>query len=227
MIVSIHQPAYIPWLKYFHKIAKSDIHIFLNDAEYSKNNLFNRNKIKTAQGEMWLTIPIKYKSDNLICETKIDNNSDWGKKHWKTIKLNYAKAPYFKEYANIFEKFYLQNYEYLSDLTIAINKAIAELLEIKVKFIKSSELKVGGTKNEKLINLCKAVDADTYLSGQGAKAYMNKNLFLNNNIKVNYQEFLNPKYKQLWGDFVPDLSIIDFLFNCGKEEIKKYLWKKN
>lgn len=223
MTASIHQPAYIPWLKYFHKIAKSDIHVFLDDVEYSKNNLFNRNKIKTAQGEAWLTIPIKYKSDNLIYETKIDNNSNWRKKHWKTIKLNYSKTPYFKEYANIFEKFYSQDYEHLSDLTIAINKAIAKLLGIKVKFIKSSELKVEGAKNEKLINLCKAVGADTYLSGQGAKAYMDKDLFLSNGIKVNYQEFLDPIYEQLWGDFIPNLSIIDFLFNCGKEEIKKSL----
>lgn len=223
MIISIHQPAYIPWLGYFDKIAKGDIHIFFDDAEYSKNNLFNRNKIKTAQGELWLTVPIKYKSDALICTTKIDNSSDWKKKHWKTIKLNYAEAPYFKDYADIFENFYLQGQEYLSDLTIGMNKIIAELIGIKVKFIKSSDLKVDGKKNEKLINLCKAVGADIYLSGQGAKAYMDEEFFLANNIKIHYQEFHHPVYKQLWGEFIPNLSIIDFLFNCGADKFKEIL----
>lgn len=221
---SIHQPAYIPWLGYFDKMAKSDIHIFLDDAKYSKNNLFNRNKIKTPQGEAWLTIPVKYKSDLPICQTQIDNSSDWRKNHFKTIKLNYARAPYFKEYLDFLEKFYSKNWRYLSDLTISMNKAIADLLGIEVKFLKSSELKVAGTKNEKLINLCKKVRADTYLSGLGAKdthlnpygkPYLDEELFLKNNIRVIYQKFSYPQYQQLWGEFIPNLSIIDLLFNCG------------
>lgn len=220
MTVSIHQPAHLPWLGYFDKIAKSDFHIFFDDAEYSKNNLFNRNKIKTPRGELWLTIPVKYKSDLPICKTLIDNSADWKKNHWKTIKINYSKAPFFENYSDFFEKFYLQNWKYLSDFTIAMNKVISELLGIKVKFVKSSELKAGGKKNEKLINLCKAVGADVYLSGQGAKTYMDEELFLKNNIKINYQKFSHPEYKQLWGKFMPNLSIIDFLFNCGGDKFK-------
>lgn len=218
--VSIHQPSYMPWLGYFDKIAKSDIHIFLDDVKYSKNNLFNRNKIKTPQGEAWLTVPVKYKSDLLICQTQIDNNSNWRKNHLKTIKLNYAKAPYSKEYSDFLEKFYSKNWQYLSDLTISMNKAMADLLGIKVKFLKSSDLKVAGAKNEKLINLCKKVKADTYLSGLGAKSYLDEELFLKNNIKVNYQQFNNPIYKQLWGEFIPNLSIIDILFNCSTNNFK-------
>lgn len=223
MIVSIHQPAYIPWLGYFDKIAKSDIHIFFDDAEYSKNNLFNRNKIKTPQGWIWLTVPVKYKSNTSICETKIDNAVNWRRNHWNSIKANYSRAPYFKKYSDIFEKFYLKNWEHLSDLTISMNRTIANMLGIKTKFVKSSELKVPGRKNEKLINLCKAVGADTYLSGQGAKAYMNENLFATNNVRVIYQKFDYPTYKQLWGEFIPNLSAIDFLFNCGIEECMKIL----
>jgi hypothetical protein len=220
MIASIHQPAYIPWLGYFDKIAKSDIHIFFDDAEYSKNNLFNRNKIKTPQKEMWLTVPIQYESDAPINQIKISNSANWRKKHWKAISVNYARAPYFKKYSGIFEKIYSQDWEYLSDLSVEMNKNIAGLLGIKTKFVKSSDLNVDGRKNEKLINLCAAMGADSYLSGQGAKAYMDDELFLQNNIKVQYQEFQLPVYEQLWGEFIPNLSIIDFLFNCGGDMFK-------
>ncbi len=235
MIVSIHQPAYIPWLGYFDKIAKSDLHIFFDDANYSKNNLFNRNKIKTPNGELWFSIPISYRSNTPICETKIDNSSNWAEKHFKTIELNYARSPYFKKYADIFEKIYSQKWEYLSEITISMNKLITELLGIKLKFIKSSELKAEGVKNEKLINLCRAVGADTYLSGRGAKdlnlnpygkPYLDEELFLKNNIKVNYQQFIHPVYEQLWGEFIPNLSTIDFLFNCGADKFKEILDKK-
>lgn len=221
MIVSIHQPAYIPWLGYFDKIAKSEVHIFLDDVEYSKNNLFNRNKIKTPQGWMWLTIPIYYKSNMLICDTKISNTPKWTREHWRSIKTNYSKAEYFKDYSNEIMDFYLRDWEKLMDFTISMNKKIAALLGIKTKFIKSSELHVLGKRNEKLINLCKAVGADTYLSGQGAKAYMNEKLFLANNIKIRYQDFHQPIYKQLWGDFIPNLSVIDFLFTCDTNVFTK------
>ena len=222
MIASIHQPAYIPWLGYFDKLSKSDIHIFFDDAEYSKNNLFNRNKIKTPQGAIWLTVPIKYKSGLPINKTKIDNSSVWQEEHWKTLNANYARAPHFKKYSDIFfKKIYSQDWEFLSDLTIEMNKIIADLLEIKVKFMKSSDLNVEGKRNEKLINLCKKAEADVYLSGQGARVYMDENLFLLNNIKVIYQEFQHPAYEQLWGDFIPNLSAFDFLFNCGGEKFRK------
>lgn len=232
MTVSIHQPAYMPWLGYFDKMAKSDIHVFFDDAEYTKNNLFNRNKIKTPQGELWLTIPINHKIGLPISEATIDNTFDWRNKHWNAIKMNYAKAPYFKKYSDIFGKIYSQNWEYLSDITISMNRTITDLLGTKVKFIKSSDLKVIGTKNEKLINLCKAVGADTYLSGRGAKdvhlnpygkPYLDEELFLKNNIKVDYQQFNHPVYEQLWGEFIPNLSIIDFLFNCGAGKFKEII----
>ncbi|MBI2627886.1 MAG: WbqC family protein [Candidatus Niyogibacteria bacterium] len=220
MIASIHQPAYIPWLGYFDKIARSDIHIFLDDAEYSKNNLFNRNKIKTSQGEMWLTVPVQYKSDAPINQIKIDNSVNWREKHWKAISINYARAPYFKKYSDSFKEIYSQDWEFLSDLTVEMNKNIAGLLGIKTKFVKSSDLNVEGRKNEKLINLCLAIGADSYLSGQGAKTYMDGELFLQKNIKVQYQEFQPFVYEQLWGKFIPNLSVIDFLFNCGGDALK-------
>jgi hypothetical protein len=218
MIASIHQPAYLPWLGYFDKISKSDVHIFFDDAQYSKNNLFNRNRIKTQIGELWLTVPIRYKSGRSICETEIDNSSNWREKHWKTITCNYSKARFFKEYAGMFEEIYSRDWKILSDLTIAMNETICEIMGIKTKFYRSSELKAEGMSNEKLINLCKNIGADVYLSGQGAKAYMNEDLFREQGITVEYQEFSYPVYPQQWGEFIPNLSVIDYLFNCGVEK---------
>ena len=216
-IVSIHQPAYIPWLGYFHKISQSDIHVFYDDAEYSKNNLFNRNKIKTPQGEQWLTVPVRYHSKEKINQIKISTNN-WQKKHWQSIKMNYSGAPYFKEYEDFFEKFYQKKYSMLSELAIEMNKAICELLGIKTKFLLSSELDVEGKSNERLVNICKKIGADTYLSGKGAvDSYLDKNMFTKNNIKVEIQDFHYPTYKQLWGEFVPNLSILDILFNYGPD----------
>jgi len=218
MIVSIHQPAYIPWLGYFDKISKSDIHIFFDNAQYSKNNLFNRNKIKTPQGDVWLTIPVKYKKGKSINEIEIDNSTNWREKHWKTITCNYSKSLFFDKYIGIFEYFYLNDWRYLSDFTIAMNKKICQMMGIQTKFVISSEIQTDGISNEKLINLCKKVDADVYLSGQGAKVYMNEKLFNESKIKVEYQNFSYPTYKQLWGDFIPNLSVIDYIFNCGLKE---------
>lgn len=217
MIVSIHQPAYIPWMGYFDKIAKSDIHIFLDDVEYSKNNFFNRNKIKTPIGWMWLTIPVNYKNGQKICETKISNSFDWKRKHLTAIQANYSNAKYFSKYSCELKECYNIEAMYLSDFTINMNMIIADLLDINVKFVKASDLNAQGSKNERLINLCKSVAGDTYLSGQGAKEYMDDQLFLNNGINVIYQDFTPPRYEQLWDDFIPNMSIMDYIFNCGVE----------
>lgn len=233
---SIHQPAYIPWLGYFDKIAKSDIHIILDDAEYSKNDLFNRNIINTPKGWIWLTIPVKYKNKTPINQIKIDNSKNWKETHWKSIQLNYKKAPFFNEYSKNFEKLYSKDWEYLSDFVIAVNQEILNILGIKAKLVKSSDIKAKGSKNEKLLNLCKATNTKVYLSGKGAKdpkhgAYLDENLFLKNNINIKYQEFEHPKYEKIWNEFTPDLekrdvsnlSVLDILFTLGKEKVAEFI----
>lgn len=232
-IVSIHQPAYLPWLGYFDKIAKSDIHVFLDDAEYSNAILLGRNKIKTPQGALWLTVPVHHKNTAKIYEIKITANVNWRKKHWQTIKVNYARAPFFSQYQDIFASIYNKEWNNLADLNIYMNKMISELLGIRVRFIKSSELNAGGKRSEKLVNICKELGADVYLSGKGAvsvehnytgKPYLDIDMFKKNDIKVEIQEFSYPQHKQLWGEFIPNLSIIDILFNHG-DESKKFIYK--
>lgn len=216
MIVSIHQPAYIPWMGYFDKMAKSDVHIFLDDVLYSKNNLFNRNKIKTPQGSQWLTIPVNAHSHLPLNQIKIDDTQPWQKQHWTAIVLNYSRAKFFKQYETGLKPLYQQPWEYLVDFNIALNQLIAGWLKITPKFYKSSEMSVPGTSNLRLVNLCLKVGAQAYLSGQGAKKiYLDETVFKDHKIKIVYQQFKLKPYPQLWGQFIPDLSVLDYLFNVN------------
>jgi hypothetical protein len=218
MIAGIHQPNYIPWSGYFYKIAKSDVFIFLDNVPYTKNSFINRNKIKTQHGEAWMTISVltKGRYGQMINEVKINNNVPWGKIHWKTIEANYAKAPYFKEYKHLFEDIYQKNWEKLIELNEALIKLICDILCIKnIKFIRASELGVSGRNTELLINICKATGADSYFSGSGGKKYMEEESFEKEGVKLKYSEFQHPTYDQLWGNFSPNLSVIDLIFNKG------------
>lgn len=218
MIVSIHQPNYLPWLGYFYKIANSDIFVIQDNLLYIKKSFINRNTIKTPRGAQWLTLNVlsKGRSGQLINEVEIDNSIQWGRIHLKTLEANYGKAPYFQEYRDQFESIYQEKWESLADLNETLVRQICEMLSIKnVKIVRTSELGVCGKSTSLLINICKAVGADTYLSGFGGKKYMDEGLFENEGIKLKYSEFQHPVYNQLFGDFVPNLSVIDFIFNEG------------
>ncbi len=230
MIAGIHQPNYIPWSGYFYKIANSDIFIFLDNVPYTKNSFINRNKIKTQHGEAWMTISVltKGRYGQMINEVEINNNIPWGKIHWKTIEANYAKAPYFEEYKHLFEDIYQKKWENLMEFNEAMIKMICEILCIKnIKFIRASELDVSGKNTRLLINICKAVGADSYFSGSGGKKYMDEELFEEEGVKLKYSEFQHPVYDQLWGDFSPNLSVIDLIFNKGGSNLELFYRKDN
>ncbi|MCK4634739.1 MAG: WbqC family protein [Candidatus Aenigmarchaeota archaeon] len=216
MIVGIHQPNYIPWLGYFYKIAKSDVFVLLDNVNYTKNSFINRNKIKTQNGGVWLTVNVltKGRYGQLINEVEIDNSKLWNKVHWKTIFFNYSKAPLFNEYGHFLEEIYERKWEKLIDLNESLIKLICELSGIKnVKFIRASELNASGNGTDLLIDICKKLGADTYLSGFGGRNYMEEKKFKGDDIELKYYDFKHPIYKQLWDGFVPNLSVIDFLFN--------------
>ena len=197
----------------------SDVFIFLDDVQYSRGGFFNRNVIKCQNGKMWLTVPV-YKG-NLIKDAKIDNNQKWNKKHLKSIKTNYSKSPYYKDYIDIFEEFYSKQWSNLSQLDIEITKKLFDILGIKIKTYISSELDVHEKDpNLRLIKLCKKIKATTYLSGIGGKNYLNEDLFNNNKIKLEYQNFKHPVYLQLYDDFIENMSIIDIILNHEKKSLK-------
>lgn len=217
--ISIHQPMYLPYQGYFNKMKNVDIFVIGDDVHYSKNYYYNRNRIKTPDGVLMLTIPLINKHGKRLNEVLIDNNSNWQKKHLNPLKNYYKKAIYFKNYIDFFEDIYSTRYETLQDLNMKTLFYLMEQLNINIPIHFTSELLkdyVSTGKTQRIIDICKKLDADVYLSGIGGKNYLDENLFKENDISLVYQNFVPREYKQLWGQFVPNLSIIDILFNEGE-----------
>ena len=213
--VTIHQPMYLPYPGIFNKMKNADIFVFLDDAQYSDGYFYNRNRIKTSKGTLMLTVPIIKSSGQKLNEVKIATNIKWQKKHLKSLYANYSKADYFNSHIDFFEKIYSTQWENLHDLNVKTMVHIKETLDINVPFYFSSELKCKTTGTQRIIDICRTLDADVYLSGISGKDYLDPKLFESNNIKLEYQKQAPRKYKQLWGNFIPNLSIIDLIFNLG------------
>ena len=218
--IAILQPSYIPWIGYFEQILNVDIFIFYDDVQYTKNDWRNRNKIKTKDDSAWLTIPVKCMSNQKINEVIIDNSKIWQEKHLKSIKQYYSKSLYFEEIFPILKKNIKSKEVFLHDISINIIKDLLEYLHINTKIYSSSQLNINGDKNTRLINICKYFNADIYYSGQAAREYLDIEQFNKNDIKVMFQDYIHPEYNQLNGKFKAYLSIIDLLFNYGKNSIE-------
>lgn len=217
MLCAIHQLHYLPWLRYFHKIAVADVFVVLDDIQFNKNGWQNRNKIKTKDEWMYLTIPVHYSLDLKINEIKIDNSINWQKKHLQSIKTNYSKAPFFKNYLPQIEKFYFKSYEFLFEICWEMLNFFLKVLNIKTKIILNSHLNIEDIATDRLINICKKVSATSYLSGEYAtEVYLDVEKFKKENIEIFLQKWEAPAYNQLYkNNFIKDLSIIDLLFNEG------------
>lgn len=218
--VGIHQPNFVPWLGYFYKIMKSDVFVFLDDVQYVKRSFINRNKIKTKNGEHYIRLPLhqkgKYKQSILDCVV-------FDKEHtldslFKTVQMSYGKSKYFNDYFEDFKEALREGEDSLVDINISLIKWILEIMEEPLVFKRSSELEgVSGTSTERLISICKSVGAERYLSGHGGEKYQDKKMFDDANIELVITDFDHPVYSQIWGDFIPNLSIIDLIFNHGKD----------
>lgn len=222
MIVSAHQPQYIPWLGYFDKIAKCDNFVFLDNVQYKEREFQNRNKIRTKDGSSWLTVPVisQGKGRQNIKEVRIDNQIAWQRKHLGALRSAYAKAGFFDKYYSFFEKVLARDWKYLKDLNIEIIRFILNDLSIITPISFESDLGVATLSSERLKDICRKLKADTYLSGSGGRDYLEVALFEHENINVIYQDFKHPQYKQCFYPFMPYMSIIDLLFNCGPEAKK-------
>jgi len=219
--LAVLQPSYIPWLGYFEQISAVDTFIFFDDVQYTVRDWRNRNYIKATPDKLLLTVPVHGSQTILIKDVKIDSEQQWAKKHLKAIKYNYAKAPHLKEIIELLEPILNHNWTYLAELNIGIIQAINAYLDIKTKLLRSSQLNIAvEDKNDRLINICKGFGATHYYTGKAAKEYMDVDLFQKNNIKVIFQDYTHPIYSQQNGDFIPFLSIIDLLCNCGKASLQ-------
>lgn len=216
MIIACHQPNYLPWLGYFHKIANSDVFVLFDDVQIPNGKNFGtRISIKTSNGVLDLTIPILNRGDGILIKDAKMADKTWQKKHLKSIILSYQKAPYFKQYIGEIESIYNFEWENLCDFNITLIKLIIKFLGIKTKLVLSSELGVYSTGEQRIIEMVKKLGGDTYLSGIGAgsKRYIREEDFKKEGIKLKWQDFIHPVYPQLYGEFIPNLSVIDYLFN--------------
>jgi len=226
MIISVHQPQYIPWLGYFHKIDKSDCFVFLDTVQYKTREFINRNKIRTRDSWMWLSVPVKTSagSRRKMSEVLVDNEQDWAQEHQRSLEVWYAGAPFFKDYFPFFASLYAQRWERLIDLNVAIIRYVLEQLTIKTPLYFESELGTSQTSTARIIEICRKLNADTYLSGIGGRQYLREELFNEAGINLIYQEFHHPQYRQkitaAGGNFEPYMSVVDLLFNEGPRSIE-------
>jgi len=234
MIITGHQPNYLPYLGFFHKISLADQperplgragkFVIVDTTQYVKRGPFgwiNRNKIRTKEGWQWLTVPVlsKGKYTQRIIDTFIDNSKDWQHQHWRAISLAYQKAHHFNEHKNFFRKIYETKWEKLADISEAIIRYVIDALGIKIEITKTSVIGADGKGADLIIDMCKKLGADTYIHGKHGKDYIDPVKFADNNIKCIYQEFTHPVYRQIYEPFMPEMSVIDLLFNCGPESL--------
>lgn len=222
--IAILQSNYIPWKGYFDLIAAVDEFIIYDEMQYTKNDWRNRNKLKTPKGTEWITIPTGQDINRKICDVEI-KDTKWQKKHWKTFESNYSRAPHFKEISEWLYPIYNQEtHDNLSSINKQLIKAICNYLGIKTLISDSRDYKIGEGKVQRLINLCIQAKASKYLSGPAAREYIDETLFTNHDITVNWFDYSQyPEYPQAWGDFEHGVSILDLLFNCGRDS---YLYMK-
>jgi hypothetical protein len=220
MIVGIHQPNYLPYLGFFDKMKRSDIFVIYDDAQFNKEDFQQRNKIKIYQGWKWLNVPV-LKEYIPIKDIKIRNeltlkNVKWSNAHLRDIHDNYKNAPYYEKYKNDFETIYNTNYARLIDLNMDIIKILMKAFDIKTKLVFSSDLGFSSKSTERLVEIVEAVEGDIYLSGSMGRNYLDLSLFDRRDIKVEFQDFKHPIYRQCYENFIPNMSAIDALFNAGE-----------
>lgn len=217
--IAILQPNYIPWKGVFDVINRVDVFVFYDDVQYTVKDWRSRNKIRTAQGDIWLSVPVLSggRHNQRICDALICQSSKWQNKHYKALKTNYQKAKFFKDYEYILDEIYLANrWEKISELNIFSTKLIARVLGIEVEWYKSSDLSQTGAKDgEKAIKICKLLDCDVLLNGPVSREFMDESLFIKSNVKLEYMEYVYPEYPQLHRPFAHQVTVLDVIFNCG------------
>ncbi len=219
--VAILQPSYLPWLGFFEQMSRVDQFVLLDDVQYTRRDWRNRNKVRVNEGWAWLTVPVLQKSrfSQSLLETRIDNSVSWRRKHLETLRQHYGKAPYFEKYFPRCQQIYAQDWEFLFDLCHETILFLKEEMGIETPLLRSSQLKTCGEKTERLISICRELGATHYLSGEAASDYISKEGFSSQDIGLEYQNYEHPVYPQRYPGFIPYLSALDLLFNCGEQSL--------
>jgi hypothetical protein len=219
-VAAIHQPNYLPWLGYFHKMKAADVFVFLDTVDYQSGNAFsitNRARIKGGNSVVLLTVPISGKTaSRRIHDVCVDFSTPWARKHLRSIEMSYRRARYFSPMFEVLEAVLSSPPVFLAELNSRLILEVSRYLKVSTPIVYASALGVGAVdRNQRLIEVCERVGATTYLSGQGGQKYNDEALFLQHGIRLTYTRFTSPEYPQLHGEFVPGLSVIDAIFNCG------------
>jgi hypothetical protein len=224
-VIGIVQPTYLPWLPFFERMVHADVFIYLDDVKYSKNSFHNRNSVKGPKGKALLTVPVLYagNSDALINEIKVDNTKDWRKTHWKSIQQWYAKAPFLNHYKSKLEELFYSKQEKLIDVVLPYIQFLKQELKIQTPCHLSSSLSAIGSRNEKLVNLCKHFGGTGFIVKPGTEDYHPPEEFSPHGIDLTPLRYTSFKYSQLHGDFESNLSALDFILNCGPTNLKEIL----
>lgn len=216
--VVIHQPDFAPYLGFFHRFLHADLYIALDHVQFvsSSRSWTNRDKIKTAQGEKWLTVSVKKAPrDTAINRIELSTDINWRQDNLRLLEQNYRKAPRYHELMPEIERLYARPFHLLRDFNIASIEMLMDMLDVRIPWVWSSSLDPVGAKNELLVDLLQKVSATHYLAGVGARDYFQPEPFANAGIEVAWQNFLHPVYVQQFGEFMPYLSALDVLFNHG------------
>jgi hypothetical protein len=220
MIVAVHQPQYLPWLGYFDKIRRADIFVLLDNVQFKKNEWQNRNRIKTAQGSQWLTVPVGYKYPQLINEVTINNTVRWQHKQRQAIFTNYRKAACHEYLDDFFEELFSKSWPMISQLNTHVVRRLVEVLGIDTPLFVASELgDFTDDPDERLVEITRHFNGDTYLAGSGGRQYMDLEKYSKQGISVKFQDFQHPEYDQLFGEFEPYMSVIDLILNHGDKSL--------
>jgi len=219
-VVTIHQPEHLPWLGFFHKIFQADTVVLLDNVPFRKNYFQNRNKVRTATGLTWVTVPVKRHLDTKICDVEIAGER-WKRKWWDTIYYNYKRSKFFEKYMEAYfwpdklfdtlEDLSSFNEELIFDMCLMFDVETPEFISTE------RDMKVSGDGTDLLLDICEATMADTYLSGPSGRDYLELHKFNEADIEVKFEDFKHPVYKQLYEPFIYNTSAIDLLFNYGPD----------
>ena len=229
-VVGALQPAYLPWIGFFDQVYHADIFLLYDDLVYARKTWRNRNRIKGPGGAQWLTVPVLYRSGAKINEIRIDPHSDWRSVHWRTLEHCYRRAPFFARYREEVCGIYRHEWESLCDLNVCLIRFLLDAFGIPTKTVLSSELGLEegfqavpareAPSTRRIVYLMKRLGAGRFLEGEAGKNYIRREILEEAGIEIAYQEYRHTPYPQLYGAFVPYLSAIDLLFNCGPKSLE-------
>ena len=221
MRVTIHQPQFMPWLGYLDKIDQADLFVVLDSVQFKKNEWQNRNRIRTAQGWQWITVPVLHKFGQRLDEVRINQQRDWQGRHLRALKMHYGQAPYRDQYLGGLREIYRRSWDRLADVNLAVIRWLLEVFGINTPLRLASAMHLRHGPTDRLIDICREVRATQYLAGPGAAHYMDRKSFEAAGVQLEEQQFRHPIYPQCYEPFVPGMAAIDLLLTCGADAISR------